>query len=124
MTTPNAELAYRVLDHIDEYPENWYQGVWLDLNSDRSLGDCGTVGCFAGWVNVLSGMEASFNPEGYGRYVIVDGQPLSFGDAAEQLLGISDPEGLRLFSASNTREELGDLVAEIFGPRPVSAVTA
>lgn len=45
MTTPNAELAYRVLDHIDAHPESWIQKTWW----------CGSGGCFAGWTAELSG---------------------------------------------------------------------
>jgi len=113
-TTPNAELAYKVLDHIDAHPKQWDQSFWLDRT------DCGTVGCFAGWATALSGLEAKFNEWGYGRYVEVDGQPTMFREAAKELLGIGEEEGNALFSADNTREALGELVAEIFGPRPAA----
>jgi hypothetical protein len=49
--TPNAELAYKVLDHIDAHPQQWRQGWWF-----TEL-DCGTAACFAGWACVLSGYK-------------------------------------------------------------------
>lgn len=116
--TPNAPLAYAVLDHIDEHPEQWFQDLWLDLNTDGELGDCGTVGCFAGWTTQLSGLAAVFNDFGHGRFVKIDGNTVSFRDAATQLLGIDEDDADDLFAGSNSREELGRLVTEIFGPRP------
>ena len=40
-SAPNAELAYRVLDHIDANPQQWDQGRWI------GQAECGTVACFA-----------------------------------------------------------------------------
>lgn len=125
-TTPNAELAYLVLDHIDAHPEDWNQRNW-----------CGTAKCFAGWTVELSGERV----REYGQVI---GQPdgVHVGERAAQLLGFINesqlnaagpaavyPDGepdedegeggpeYELFSAVNTREDLGRLVAEIFGPR-------
>jgi hypothetical protein len=128
--TPNAELAYRVLDQIDAHPEQWDQTRWWKP-ADMAPGvSCGTAGCFAGWAVSLSGgqmargdvtadvrVESGLD-EWSGAYVPV---------AAAALLGLpmDDPwsedeaEHQELFHENNTREDLGRLVAEIFGPRPV-----
>lgn len=115
---PNAALAYAVLDQIDKHLELWDQGQWLRRGED---GDCGTVGCFAGWTCLLSGDK----PEWYGEDDPVTGWVKdSVGlrylvdDRAEDLLGINMQQADRLFATSNTRDELIEFVAEIFGPRP------
>lgn len=120
MTSPNATLAYAVLDQIDARPDLWNQHEW-----------CGTAMCFAGWAVELSGARAN------GNGMIGD---LHVADLAARLLGFEDeieineagreatyPDGLpdgdhdeyELFSACNKREDLGRLVAAIFGPRPL-----
>lgn len=121
MTAPNAELAYRVLDHIDAHPETWDQSSWV----------CGTTACFAGWAVRLSGAEIEqSDPDEIDSAVVVGGPAELIGaevrDAAVNLLGsycvaprnLDDHRPGNLFSDSNTREDLGELVAEIFGPRP------
>ena len=120
MTAPNAELAYRVLDHIDAHPEQWDQRTW----------DCGTVACFAGWAVRLSGARAA--GPAYDSKVVegpADLIGLDVSDAAVRVLrhecwtpdsDIFSPRG-DLFASDNTREDLGRLVAEYFGPRPGSA---
>ncbi len=111
--TPNAELAYMVLDQIDAHPETWNQGTW----------DCGTAACFAGWaVRISGGVSEERVIDTYvvaGPEHVVD-RPVS--TAAELLLRHScgTAEG-DLFDPFNTREDLGRLVAEIFGPRPGGA---
>lgn len=111
-TTPNAALAYRVLDQIDADPKSWNQGTW----------DCGTAACFAGWAVRLSGGKSldrdndTYVVEGPDEIV---GLPVDEA-AVELLRHTCELPGLRgdLFAGSNTRADLGRLVAEIFGPRP------
>jgi hypothetical protein len=116
VTTPNAELAYRVLDRIDAEPYRWIQGDWATET------DCGTAYCFAGWAVVLAGREPVWD---YGEcsYVAddrgVDEGTQFIGDAAREALGVEDTGSL--FDGFNTREDLGRIVAEIFGPRPDAA---
>lgn len=125
---PNAELAYAVLDHIDAHPETWQQSEWW----------CGTGGCFAGWTATLSGEKP-----GSCNLVWVGGTGMHVGTRAAQLLGFAnevqmdslafeqihpgrdigevdrDDEGeWELFSAVNTRDDLGRIVGVLFGPRP------
>ncbi len=116
-TKPNAELAYRVLDHIDANPDSWDQGLWLKRT------DCGTAGCFAGWACMLAGDEPSFRFIDSLRtdFVEVDGDRVYVEDRAADRLGITPELADALFHPANTREVLGDMVAEIFGPRPGGA---
>jgi hypothetical protein len=130
---PNAELAYRVLDHIDAHPETWMQDRWWVRDAEiwiegKDEPDCGTAGCFAGWACTLSGETPRKTP-----YKVVAGpDDLEVPERAAQLLGFADWDALDyyhgevadrpcdtwLFNSSNTRDALGRLVAEIFGPRP------
>lgn len=116
---PNAALAYAVLDHIDAHPERWRQSWWF-----TEL-DCGTAACFAGWACVLSGDRPRVDDadqEGeFSTVIRPDGILDDVEQRAEELLGIQD-DSANLFYSGNTREDLGNLVAEIFGSRP--AVTA
>jgi len=118
---PNAELAYRVLDHIKANPEEWDQSFWA------SKRPCGTVACFAGWTVILGGYELDWkqvpggNPQAT-SVVDPSGVTRRIPARAEGLLGIwLDPwvdEGLDLFHMNNTMEDLERIVYEIFGPRP------
>jgi hypothetical protein len=121
MTTPNAELAYRVLDHIDAHPELWSQGLWW------SSAECGTAGCFAGWAVKLSGGDMTTLPAGLTPSVTaglgdLNGELVPY--AAAHLLGIpglaTEDFADDLFSGDNTREDLGEIVEKLFGPRPVA----
>jgi hypothetical protein len=124
MAAPNAELAYRVLDYVTAHPEQWNQKKWW----------CGTSGCFAGWTINLSGEEV----DRFG-IVYVGGALEHIANRAAQLLGFEDEDELTdatvaaaglddeyedppsLFASDNDREDLGRLVAGIFGPRPDGA---
>lgn len=120
---PNAELAYRVLDHIDAHPEQWYQPQWVTRPDGA---DCGTAACFAGWASLLSGDEPAWEFAGdeATETILVKaggGEPRMVGVRAAELLGITPDDKFDLFHEHNTREDLGRLVAEIFGPRPERA---
>jgi len=121
---PDAALAYRVLDHIDANPGLHDPRVWIERR-----GECGTAACMAGWTCLLAGdrpyyRDGDGDPEA--EYVVHAGAP-ELGDyipvRAANLLGMKldggyTLTGYRLFEPHNTREDLGRLVAEIFGPRP------
>lgn len=111
--TPNAVLAYRVLDHIDAHPEEHRQTAWVDQDS------CGTTACFAGWACLLAGDQAPppadcpsamvFSPDGHLHGVF---------DRAQEHLGIDEETAEDLFSGDHLAEDLAELVPQIFGPRP------
>lgn len=121
MDIPNAALAYRVLDHIDADPTSWDQENWIARN------ECGTAACFAGWATLLSGDKPAASDEaGDAEFVLPADESIVqyIPDRAAELLGIDlQPDryftvGHPLFDADNTREDLGRLVEEYFGPRP------
>lgn len=122
MTAPNAARAYAVLDRIDADPDSHDQGWWFMRS------ECGTTACFAGLTCIIAGDQPDFDVDGdsspedgwtyTGALKTVDGGESSASVRARDLLGIDYLQGKRLFYGSNTREQLGDLVAEIFGPRP------
>lgn len=119
MSTPNAELAYKVLDYIDAHPAEWHQRSWV----------CGSAACFAGWAVRLSGcVIAQKYPDDPDSAYVTDGPQgivgQQVGDAAEYVLGMRRYKDGRddLFDAWNTREDLGRITAEIFGPRPDGGV--
>lgn len=112
--TPNAELAYKALDHIDAHPEEWDQATW----------HCGTAACFAGHALRLSGCQ--LERIGINGAIVAAGPAHLVGVeveyAAYEVLGVpgqADEAGDDwLFDPDHSREDLGRLVAEIFGPRP------
>ena len=120
----NAALAYRVLDHIEAHPSEWYQGYWYKENS------CGTTACFAGWTVLLSGQGVEADEEHGDAYCVADG--VHVADGAAELLGFDDGDHLdetcwrmaggglpSLFSGSiTTHEELAGIVRAVFGDRP------
>lgn len=113
--TPNAELAYQVLDHIDAHPEQWNQGLYIGRR------ECGTVACFAGWTVLLATHAVpAYSDDTCSQtgIVRVNDRALDVSDYAAELLGIGFVDGDYLFSPSNNRTDLGQLVDELFGPRP------
>lgn len=133
MTTPNTVRAYVTLDHIDANPADWNQKTWW----------CGTSGCFAGWTVTLAGEKIDSRGAirvGPGQFDVVHigtraAQLLGFtgeaalNDVAWKALGEPDPDSddsdeWELFSALNTRDDLGRIVEAVFGPRPAWMIPA
>jgi hypothetical protein len=128
-TKPNAELAYRVLDHIDADPKSWNQTDWYRET------DCGTTACFAGWSILLAGGEVRNYVPYATRSIMLDGQEYeTFTEAACAALNIRSTivPGSEvyagellvhddvLFAADNSRAGLDRFVEAIFGPRPAA----
>lgn len=113
---PNAELAWRTMDQINAHPELHRQGWWFTRQ------ECGTAACFAGWTCLLSGdtPRASENDlSDESSWVVTSvGTVLRAEDRAIALLGITESAADELFAGGNDREDLRDIVTEIFGPRP------
>lgn len=64
---PNKELAYRVLDDIENKRFNWDQGSWVRgrvLDSPAEENECGTSYCFAGRVAALSDRKQIYETRG------------------------------------------------------------
>jgi hypothetical protein len=126
VTAPNAELAYRVLDHIDAHPEQHNQAVFLRtpggmadeveaITPEVVAQHCGTTACFAGWAALLSGLELDrFS----GDAILPDGLTRDIELTARDLLNLTPPQSDELFYAAQHIDEVRATVAEIFGPRP------
>jgi hypothetical protein len=123
---PNAELAWRVLDHIIANPDQYAPDVWIY----RGDPECGTAACIAGWTCLLSGDE----PVYVDRHE-EEANTVEYGDGSDRvarraafLLGIEyddeDVYGHRLFHVGNRITTISRLVTEIFGPRPIAAGVA
>lgn len=125
MTTPNAELAYKVLDAINAHPANFDMDTWVRAPYDRPTVDlqqltsseCGTTACFAGWAVALSGYQLTRDREIVKANRMI---PTSLPVFAAELLGLNDEQANDLFYVDN-EDFSPELVAEIFGPRPASA---
>lgn len=100
----NYELIKQLADYIETHPEEHDQNAWGHRTA------CGTTACAAGHAIILAGYSPIWETsaddqtgawmmgvEGFGRFV---------GDVAQDLLGLSGREALRLFY--NTRN--GDVV--------------
>lgn len=133
LPTPNLPLLRKVLNHIDEHPEEWNQQNWMTRFSPLlNAGDtvdvgyrkvtvpaCGTAFCIAGHALHMSGYEFSNYPEKNKSYwelgakissealdlpgAGVGASGIATSEAAEKLLGLTPDEAFALFAASNTR---------------------
>lgn len=101
MTARNVELLERVMQHIDDHPEQHDQAAWIN--------ECGTAACFAGWAVMFTGGKLSRD----GVFVTVVGESDCVSRAAGRRLGISAVEGDVLFDASNTRDMLRLMVKDL-----------
>lgn len=119
--TPNAALAYQVLDLARASGDSFEMSSWawsLDGEpvglDDLTKHDCGTTACLAGWTAAVMGYKV----DSAARVFDSDGNEVSQeADLfAAGILGIDADQAGRLFYSSDS--QVGRLVAEIFGPRP------
>ena len=115
-----ARFAYRILDHIENNPDQWNQRYYR----------CNTGMCYAGWAVVLSnGAEwatdnvtrTSWTEDGIeikDDTVLVGPYRMPAHDFAVLALGLDEEHGYRMFSPENTIEDLRAAILKIFGPRP------
>lgn len=121
MTTPNAELAYRVLDLALAHPDHFDMNTWAQGDDDEPVTletltgpPCGTTACLAGWTAAHAGWQV--DSDGYAY----NGDQREWAELiAADLLGLDEYQASDLFHASNSR--VPTLFAEIFGPRPAPA---
>jgi len=100
---PNLPLLNKVRDHIGAHPETWNQRHW------RTVTDCGTSYCFAGWAAYFDGAVWANS---------VTENDLLFGDTAARwardALGLTDMEAAWLFTASNRLDDIDDCLTTIY----------
>jgi len=130
--TINVPLARRILAQITATPQRWRQGIWLDRPYDieqqspeDTVDNCNTMGCFAGWAVVLSGVKTNWNNlpaevspiaadwmEGqYGYRPDYPGE-ISVAVMAAAYLGLDVRQKADLFSGSNTLRDLYEYLKE------------
>jgi hypothetical protein len=121
-TAEQVRRAYEVLDFIEAHPEKLRMSAWIYNGSHvplmgydkaRAISECGTAACFAGWAALLAGRTFV----GYG---LLDGDEWVFEYSAD-LLGLDGEEEDRLFWWAKDLDEVREVVAEIYGPRPDGA---
>lgn len=133
--TPNAPLAYATLDYLHAHPGS------LNMKDYRRVTGGVTFACFGGRTLMLSGIEITkdqlvrmdeVSPELADAVLEVmeaqyhsvpDAYPvvcIDAGDVAQTLLGLSFDQTCDLFCPNNDLTELRRLIAEIFGPRPLT----
>jgi hypothetical protein len=102
----NKDLLRETLAYIEVHPEEWDQTKWI----------CDTTACFAGRACLLSGDRPHGSVYEDGERGIVSFGTNSWGairHRAEELLGLTWIESERLFSMSNTLDDLRRIVAEL-----------
>jgi hypothetical protein len=120
MTGLNTELAYRVLRHVQEHPDQYDPGIYIAEEPDRITADfLGHTCLISGDVPVfLSGRQTTDQVAvGGDRCVgVVGGGPPVLRGAAP---GVLSPEYASLIRLSTcTAEELPRVVERLFGPEP------
>lgn len=103
MTTINAPLLRKVLDHITAHPEEWDQTDWASMTS------CGTACCVAGHAAVMTGHTPDFR--GYGStHVTSDGRYIC--DVAREELRLEHWQADDLFAVCYTLKDLWRIASE------------
>lgn len=104
----NAPLLRKVLEHITEHPDEWFQGMWAKRSA------CGTACCVAGHVAVMTGHELIFDSDGEASFV-QDGRWISTVATEELRLPDQDPESYEphLFAGFNSLPDLWRIANEL-----------
>ena len=142
MTEPASTLPTLDVERLDAtlafvlaHPEVHRQAAWVapsHLDASVQMPDgrtiCGAAGCFAGWAVLIDRPDLTLWSDGAGdAYLIpttaVDRvgdswaaaypESVDVMDAARATLGLTDLEAMRLFNASNTRDDLARIVERI-----------
>lgn len=101
----NVQLLEKVMQHIDDHPEQHDQSTWVRT-------DCGTAACFAGWAAILTfgtGIilrDGGFQcPPPYAHRIM--------SEVAADLLGLDEANADTLFHACNSRGMLRLMVKDL-----------
>lgn len=122
--TPNAKLAYRVLDHLTANPHQFDPTLapgWYDTDGYTVAENTGTlIGGLETWACLLSGdrlLEDGFNGE-YGVTTTTGDRDMY--DRAVELLGLTPEvnDWVLGYDENDTVNDLAKNIAEVFGPRP------
>lgn len=107
-----ANMARRILDAIETYPDsfdmdNWYFNIGGNPLRPDQAPSCGTTLCVAGWAAHLSGWTLS-NGE-----AIKNGEKRYISDVGAEALGLDDEASVNLFFGSDSAareilEEMAD----------------
>ena len=103
----NIELASKVIQYIETYPQDWNQMYWIAQD------DCGTALCFAGLAFAecrIPGLKLAKPGD------VIDDEDnyiCSIRFLASHLLGLTDKQADVLFHAENTLIDLKRIINEI-----------
>jgi hypothetical protein len=91
----------------------------FEVEAKGDMWSCRTTGCFAGFAAVLAGAKPLLDVvDGYpylmdGWVTTPAGSRESVHAFAQEVLGITDPEAMALFSGTNSIEDLRECVAQL-----------
>lgn len=109
----NTKLMLEVADLLDDEPEGYCQGLWVnDDTGPDTYGKCGTPACLAGWICYAK--EASID----GMIPLVDASGRHVQDRAMKYLEIGPYTAMDLFDGNPYG------VDEYAGPDPTSKQAA
>jgi len=118
-TRPNFELVDRIFEHIERIPWKWNQrsfvapaGRPIIFGLQRSINECGTTFCFAGFALLLTDHLTEFG------LVKMTGHSISdYESAAIEVLGITLEQADQIFYGTSIDmqdiEEFKQLVKEV-----------
>lgn len=136
MTDRNIVALKAVRDLIKKHPEKHDQEQWVNVPADlvkfndggTALATCGTSACVAGWAVAMAGGKYLINRgchearEGvYAPHRVVDpvGNAHLIEVYAAKVLGLTDKEADILFEATNSREEVLDMLKALIKGRKI-----
>lgn len=104
-----AELE-RVLTFITDHPEQHKQGSWT----------CATGACFAGHAALLNGYQKYFlDGVAVNGEVIKDHRHYDVEYEAIKILGLRQTDAVILFSGSNTRDSIAEMIKDLANGEPL-----
>lgn len=111
------ELGTKVLEHIQQHPEQHDNGSWFSEEGDEYHREgCGTTRCVAGWTLHFAGYQmrcSAGNPMQIRRTPEEQWEPVSgtqFAARASDLLGLDSDDADDMFQSGD--EEAVDLLAD------------
>jgi hypothetical protein len=107
----NTERLQGTLEFLKNHPDQHVQAAWLEGRA----GECGTVGCYAGWATALYGPEEGWSQgEKDDLWFHDDGRPgAHVSILAEELLDLTEDEGAVLFAGGNDRNDLETMISDL-----------